>query len=225
MSDQKIELVVFDMAGTTVDENNVVYKTLRKAIHNTGYDFSLEFVLEHGAGKEKKQAIIDILAKAEVYDTNLAEKAFEDFKELLKSAYEDLNLSTYKGTKELFIYLKNKGIKVALNTGYDSKTANLLIDKLGWEPGKDIDLLVTASDVENGRPNADMITLIMDKLKVPNSQSVVKVGDSIIDIEEGKNANCIYSIGVTTGAHTRDQLQKASPDYIIDSLPELKAIL
>ena len=48
-----IKLVVFDMAGTTVDEDNVVYKTVRDAINAAGYEFSLEQVLTHGAGKEK----------------------------------------------------------------------------------------------------------------------------------------------------------------------------
>ena len=30
-----IKLVVFDMAGTTINEDNVVYKTLQKAVNNT----------------------------------------------------------------------------------------------------------------------------------------------------------------------------------------------
>ena len=38
----KIKMVVFDMAGTTVNENNVVYKTLRKAINEAGFDFTLD---------------------------------------------------------------------------------------------------------------------------------------------------------------------------------------
>ncbi|WP_200890708.1 hypothetical protein [Pedobacter lusitanus] len=50
----KFEMVVFDMAGTTVNENNLVYKTLRNAINNAGFEFSLEEVLAEGAGKEKK---------------------------------------------------------------------------------------------------------------------------------------------------------------------------
>ena len=37
-----IKLVVFDMAGTTVDEDNVVYKTVRTAINFAGYDFTQE---------------------------------------------------------------------------------------------------------------------------------------------------------------------------------------
>ncbi len=49
-------MIVFDMAGTTVDEQNVVYKTLQKAINREGYEFTLEQVLEQGAGKEKLKA-------------------------------------------------------------------------------------------------------------------------------------------------------------------------
>jgi beta-phosphoglucomutase-like phosphatase (HAD superfamily) len=56
-----IKMIVFDMAGTTVNENNVVYKTLRKSINEAGFDFTLDHVLAEGAGKEKFQAIRDIL--------------------------------------------------------------------------------------------------------------------------------------------------------------------
>ena len=45
-----IKLVVFDMAGTTVDEDNVVYKTVREAINSKGYSFSQDEVQAVGAG-------------------------------------------------------------------------------------------------------------------------------------------------------------------------------
>jgi len=51
----KIKMVVFDMAGTTVNEDNMVYKTLRTAINEAGFDFTLDQVLEQGAGNEKLQ--------------------------------------------------------------------------------------------------------------------------------------------------------------------------
>jgi phosphoglycolate phosphatase-like HAD superfamily hydrolase len=54
---------------------------------------------------------------------------------------------------------------------------------------------------------------------------VIKVGDSKIDIEEGKNANCLFTIGVTTGAQTRQQLLEANPDYIMDDLNDLITLL
>ena len=53
----------------------------------------------------------------------------------------------------------------------------------------------------------------------------MKVGDSAIDIEEGKNANCGITVGVLTGAQNRAQIQEANPTYMIESLNELRAIL
>ena len=55
-----VQLIVFDMAGTVVNEDNVVYKTLQKVINQKGFELTLDFILEHGAGKEKHQAIKDI---------------------------------------------------------------------------------------------------------------------------------------------------------------------
>ncbi|MEY4134956.1 MAG: hypothetical protein RL386_1306, partial [Bacteroidota bacterium] len=50
---------------------------------------------------------------------------------------------------------------------------------------------------------------------------VAKVGDAVADIEEGRNAGCGLVLGITTGAHTHDQLRAARPDRIIASLAEL----
>ena len=224
---KQIELAVFDMAGTTVNEDNVVYKTVEKAIKDAGYDVSLEMVLEHGAGKEKRTAIESLIniitaksAKAEEIDD-----IFKKFKEALDVAYDNLEVTSYEGVEELFTYLKGKGIKVVLNTGYDNKTAQKLIEKLGWKIGENIDGLITADDVVVGRPSAEMIELAMKKFAVEDPNKVLKAGDSVIDIHEGKNANCGMTIGVLSGAQTKGQLQKAEPTLILHSLAELKNVL
>jgi len=222
----KIELVVFDMAGTVVNENNVVYKTLQKAINKEGYLLTLDFVLEHGAGKEKLQAIKDILTICEGHKQDkTAIEIFKDFKKLLENAYQNLAVSSYEGVEDLIAYFMVKNIKVALNTGYDRNTAQLLLDKMKWKQGIHYDALVTADDVKRGRPNPDMIFEAMDILQVTDPSKVLKAGDSIIDIEEGKNAKCGITVGVTTGAHTREQLISANPTYVLDSLTALKELL
>jgi len=221
-----IELVVFDMAGTTVNEDNVVYKTLQKAINTAGRQLPLDFVLAHGAGKEKHQAIKDILKEEDgKYHEEEALVLFESFKSLLEKAYENLAVTTYAGVEDLIDFLRKNHIKIALNTGYDTKTAQFLIDKMKWKLGVQFDALVTADDVQKGRPNPDMIFKAMHILQIDSPEKVLKAGDSIIDIEEGKNAQCGMTIGVTTGAHTRAQLASAHPTYVLDSLLELKGLL
>lgn len=216
----QIKMVVFDMAGTTVDEGNMVYKTLQKAISEAGYPVDLSAILEHGAGKEKLQAIKDTLSatQAEAIDFDQAEDIFNSFKSMLDQAYEIMDVKTFEGTTSLLHWLRDKGIKVVLNTGYNRQVATHLLSKLGWEQENEYDLLVTASDVSKGRPHPDMILHAMNTLNIDSSKTVIKVGDSAIDILEGKAAGCIYNIGVTTGAQTKEQLAVADPDYIADSL-------
>jgi phosphonatase-like hydrolase len=221
-----VRMVVFDMAGTTVDEDNVVYKTLQKAINENGLVVSLDQVLEAGAGKEKSQAIKSILKEyLQKEDDKLSDEIYQHFIILLNEAYRYLDVKPQPNAVELFKILRKKNILVVLNTGYNSETAYSLLEKLGWAKGMEFDGLITASDVINNRPEPDMILLAMKRFGIQDAGEVVKLGDSIIDIEEGRNAGCALSIGITTGAHSFEQLQSANPDFIINDLLELVPLI
>ena len=220
-----IELVVFDMAGTTVDEDNVVYKTVMAAINAAGHEFTLQQVQAAGAGKEKSQAIRDVLAlDGQLHDDSEVQAIFEDFKQRLQQAYAKLDVREQPHASEVFATLRAAGIKVVLNTGYDRPTAESLVAKIGWQVGDQIDGLVTASDVEIGRPAPDMIHKAMELVGVLTGETVVKIGDSQIDIDEGRNAGCGMTLGITTGAQTAEQLRAAEPTQVIDSLSELPSL-
>jgi phosphonatase-like hydrolase len=221
-----IKMIVFDMAGTTVNENMVVYKTLQKAINEAGFDFTMEQVLAEGAGKEKADAIRSVLqVYAQKQDDSLTDSIYQRFIVLLDKAYDTQDILPQDNAEDLFRALKERNILVVLNTGYNEKTARQLIAKLGWKKGVEFDGLVTATDVLHNRPYPDMIRLAMKEFGIVDPLEVAKVGDSVIDIEEGVNAGCSLNIGITTGAHTRQQFQSIKPDYIIDNLLELLPLL
>lgn len=215
------------MAGTTVDENNLVYKTVQKVINAEGYPVSLENVLKYGAGKEKHKAITDVLTNC-TDATNIeeiADKAFANFKQALEAAYDEADITTFEGMESFFDQLRSNNIRIVLNTGYDNKTANKLMTKLSWTVGNQVDALITADDVENGRPEPDMIRKAMAKFGIADAVNVLKAGDSEIDIIEGKNSGCGITVGVLSGAQNREQLEAANPDYILQHVTELKSIL
>jgi phosphonatase-like hydrolase len=222
-----IEMVVFDMAGTTVDEQNVVYKTLHKAIEKEGYELSLDTVLKHGAGKEKRQAIIDILEHLEggTVHRMTIDLIFQNFEKMLDEAYAKLTPLAMAGAEKAFSKLRGEGIKVVLNTGYKRSVAEYLLGQLDWEEGQHFDLLVTASEVTRSRPEPDMIYVAMDHFGIKNALNIAKVGDSTVDIEEGRNAGCGMFVGITTGAQDAVTLQTAHPTDIVTSLEEFVRLL
>ncbi|HXO76057.1 MAG TPA: HAD hydrolase-like protein, partial [Puia sp.] len=140
-------------------------------------------------------------------------------------AYNTLEILPQDNAEDVFEQLKKKGILVIFNTRYNTETARSLLTKLGWEKGVQYDDLVTATDVDKNRPNPDMIWLAMKRFSITDGQEVAKVGDSIIDIEEGINAGCSLTVGITTGAHTFEQLRSAKPDHVINNLLELLPLL
>jgi len=222
----QIQCVVFDMAGTTVNEDNIVYKTLQAALNHFNVPVDLNHVLLYGAGKEKFQAIKDIISNSPyTLDETGQLEAFNYFLAQLDIAYLNFDVTPMPGAEQVFAALKQSGIKVVLNTGYNRATAENLLGKLGWAEEQQIDLLVTASDVLHNRPMPDMIFYAKDKLHIEDVKHMVKIGDSCIDIEEGKNAGCLLNIGITTGAQTEIQLMEAKPDYIVHSLTALLEIL
>jgi phosphonatase-like hydrolase len=219
-------MVIFDMAGTTVDEDNIVYKTLQKSINKAGFNFSLNQVLAVGAGKEKLTAIKDVIQSVgSLCNEQLADKIYSAFIAELTDAYNRHQLKPQPGAGELFKALREKQITVVLNTGYNKTTAHTILQKLDWQAGVQIDALITADDVTSSRPSPDMIFLAMRQFGIDDAGTVIKVGDSIIDIEEGKNAGCYLSIGITTGAHTHEQLTTANPDKIITQLADLLPLI
>jgi len=158
-------------------------------------------------------------------DRELAKKIYQVFAAELRTAYKEVAVMPQQNAEKLFVELGKRNIRVILNTGYNLETAQLLLGKLGWVKGRDFDDLITASEVSRGRPKPDMIWLAMSRFEISDAGEVVKVGDSIIDIEEGRNAGCGLSIGITTGAHSLQQLETAKPDYIIHDLIDLLTLI
>ncbi len=220
-----IDMVVFDMAGTTVDEGGIVYRIVQRALRRGGYDFTYDEVLRT-AGKSKFAAIKQLLGlRMETVDAALAQKIHADFRGLILTTYDREGVSEQPAAGHVFQTLHGNGIRVVLNTGYDRRTADTLLENLGWRENHTIDFTVTSDDVAHGRPSPDMILKAMSQFGQEDPRGVAKVGDSEADMEEGLAAGCGMVVGVTTGAHTPQQLQAAGATHVIDSLVELLPLL
>ena len=217
-----IQLVVFDMAGTTVRDTGNVAKAFIAAFREYNKEVSGEKV-HHVMGFRKKDAI-RLLLPGE-HDEALIEQIHDAFTRNILALYEnDPALAPLPQVEETFLLLKQWGIKIALNTGFTRPVTNAILQRLQWDTPATIDMVLCSDEVPAGRPQPDMIKTIMQQMDVIDSKAVVKVGDTMVDVEEGRNAGCGLVVSVTTGAYTRRELELYKPDHIIDSIAELPAL-
>lgn len=213
------KLAVFDMAGTTVEEGGSVYRTLKESVVDHGFPVSAD-QLSQIAGMNKYEAITYLLPDDAAGDQALTDKIFEDFKQRLNQIYlHDPSVTEKPGISELFERLREMDIRVALNTGYARPQADILIDRLHWR-----DLIgdsITSDEVAHGRPHADMIHALMERAGVEDSAAVVKVGDTVNDVLEGRRAECGLVVAVLGGAHDEATLKDVGPDLILPKTSDL----
>ena len=111
--------------------------------------------------------------------------------------------------------IREMGISIGSTTGYNDKMMAIVVPaarEAGYEP----DFIITPDAVDgHGRPYPYMMFRNMEALGVTNARRVAKVGDTVSDIREGKNAGCI-SIGVIEGssemAMTHDEFEALGAD-------------
>ena len=219
-------MIVFDMAGTTVDEGKTVYKSVQKALANAGHDFPYAEVLDI-AGMNKQEGIDILLARRmDEIPPTLSAEIHDDFLRIVNEAYRsDKTLKEKTGASDLFRALQARGIKVVLDTGYHRPTAEILLDRMGWREAGLIDLSITSDEVAAGRPHPHMIRKAMQHFGITDPIVVGKVGDTLSDIEEGRNAGCGRVVAITTGAVSAAVLAAAKPDACIEELGELLGVM
>jgi len=215
-------LVVFDMVGTTVADDNAVGIAFQQAFRNKGYEISLEDV-NPLMGYHKPFVIQMVLEKIGAgFDEDTVRVIHDDFAEEMMNYYEyDLRVKPLPAAEDLFLELKEKGIIVTLNTGFPREIAETIVKRFQWMEKGLVDDFIASDEVEQGRPYPFMIQELMDRAGVDDPSSVVKIGDTEVDVNEGRNSKCGLVIAVTTGAFTREQLEPYKPDHIVDNLSEL----
>ena len=214
-------MLICDMAGTTVQEKGIVYNSLFNTIKlikpnlikseiSKFSGYNKNEVIKYYVDKQKMDSPIIVL-------NNLK----SEFNYYLKKEYSNNNSVNliHPNLPLFFNLLREQDIKICLNTGYNKEIQNLLIDKLNLLDC--IDDYISSEEVDRGRPYPYMIERLMFRNNIEYPQEVIKIGDSIADINEGKNAGC-KTVGVLSGSNSKEELKKHNPDFIINNIMDLR---
>ena len=249
----RIEAVIFDWAGTTVDYGCFApVQVFIEVFRHVGIEPTMDEV-RAPMGMLKRDHIKTMLGMERIHQLWLAKYKREFTEEDIDGMYEIYEekllsiLDRYADPKpyvlETIAKLREMGIKIGSTTGYTDKMMEI-VTKKAEENGYKPDAWFSPDSVgSKGRPYPYMIFKNMEALGVTKVQNVMKVGDTVSDILEGKNAGVI-SVGILEGssemalteeeyaalsdkereersARVMKRYQEAGADYVIRNMSEL----
>lgn len=210
----KNKIIIFDCDGTLLDTflliEKTVFATFEKMLPN--YNLTLEeahsFFGPYLDDSFKRYAN----TKEEVDELV---KCYREINEEIMDQY----ICAYEGIKELLVELKKEEYKIAIvsNKVTEAVVKGLEICKIK----KYFDLVVGAEKLKAAKPDPDGIYQVLDKF---GKKDAVMIGDTIIDINTGKNAG-IKTIGVTWCKTTRAEFESNGASYVVDHPQEILKIV
>ena len=223
-----IQLVIFDMAGTTVRDDDAVNICLRDAL-------AAQIAVDREEvnsvmGLPKPKAIRILLERksppGHAVSETMVTAIHDDFVRRMLQHYRNApGIEPMPYAVETFNQLKRSGVRIALDTGFSRPIVDAILARLSWNDGALLDATVASDEVKRGRPHADLALKAMELTGVRDPGHVAKVGDTPSDLQEGTEAGCRWVIGVTNGSHTRAELAAHPHTHLIGSLRELPEIV
>lgn len=209
----RVRAVLFDMIGTTVLENDprVIGNCFQGAFSKHAIPVGNKEIRAI-RGMDKKEAI-SLILKNRKDDQDLGPNIFESFKTCVQENVS--NFSEHPELGSVITQLKQRKIKIGIASGLPRVLFQMLFDRFHWQQYA-FDYVNVYENFPSGRPDPAMIFDMCQTLQV-HVREVLKVGDTVADIEEGRKAGALTA-AVLAGTQPDSVLREANPDLILNSL-------
>lgn len=214
--------VVFDLDGTLVDFRFRVRdakRALFDRLATHGLDQSLY------SFEDSTQTILDKTEQA--LEKAGSKRSFGSVKRSLEKILDHYELQAAEEAKatprarETIVALKSSGVRVGLLTNSGRRATANVLRRAGLE--NLFDVVLTRNEVAKLKPSGSGLGKMSEALATPKSETLY-VGDSVLDIRAARDSG-VYVAAVVGGIHTRDQLMREGPDYVLDSLSKVAEIV
>jgi phosphonatase-like hydrolase len=222
-----LELVVFDIGGTTMVDNGQVPRAFEDVVRRHGIAMSPEEIVQW-RGASKREAVAYFVRRHygadDTQNATRMTQIYGDFKDHLRHTFNTEGVQVIAGAAETFAWLHERHIRCALTSGFDRDIVQLILEALQWDKGV-IDATVSGDEVAKGRPAPYMIFRAMEYCNIMSAQAVANVGDTMLDMEAGRNAGVALNVAVLSGAHSRDKLLQSPYTHMLDSVAALPKVI
>lgn len=222
-----VDLAVFDMMGTTIEDDGQVTSAFKSALEHSGVPVAEEEIRER-MGSSKKAVIRFFVERHYGSGSDNLEEKIEhihaDFNRSLGDYYAERGARPIEGVEETLSWLRERRIQVALTTGFDRVVTDAILHAVGWHDNA-IDVSVCNDDVLQGRPAPFMIFRAMELTGITEVNRVIVAGDTVQDLQAGTNAGVRTVVGTLTGVCNVEQLGEVRHTHILSSLAALPVLI
>lgn len=211
-----INSVLFDLDGTLTDPALGITNSVKYALNKFGITVSDTKSLYPFIGPP----LVDSFMEYYGFTKENAEKALAYYREYFSCGGMFENV-VYDGIEELLKALSSKGVKLFVATSKPQEFSEKILEHFNLKSYFEKVIGATMDEKRNKKNEIIKFALQTNDIE---ACTAVMVGDRKFDIEGGKE-NGLKTIGVTYGYGGREELEKASADYIAKSVNELKKIL
>lgn len=219
-----IKLVIFDIAGTIIEDRGEVEAAFANALQKSGIPFTEE-ELKEWKGATKREVIRHFVERENNGTSpslDRVEEIYRLFRSELEGTYRE-RVSPVPSADAIFAWCRERGIRLATTTGFYAEIRDMILDRTGWRDSFSAN--VCSSDVSRGRPAPYMIFRAMEASGVEDVRQVVNVGDTPLDLQAGTNAGVRGVIGVMTGIHREERLIREPHTHLLPSVADLPSLI
>lgn len=212
-----ITTIIYDFDGTLADTGHLIVNSKLKAFEALNmpvpdYDF-----VDSLSGMGLRDSLV--LASGSDSIATINELAALYHQIFLEASLRDAKL--FDGVEEILEYYHSRGIKQALVSVRPTAIIKKLVKTTGIE--NYFFEIIGEDYVDHPKPAPDMAEYLMAISESMPDRTVV-VGDTIMDVEMGREAGTI-TVGATFGVTPLRIMALEKPDFMIDNITALKEIV
>ncbi len=214
MNATNVRGVIFDLDGTLIDSYQAIYLGFHYAYSEMGLPPLSHGEVEKAVGLGLSHTFRELLGEARVSQALI----------LFRKKYEEVfraHTRLLPDVRQVVESLQGRGIQLAVATNKLGRFSRAILEHFGMD--KRFAVILGDGDVSQNKPDPEMLYLAMEKMGVGKEETIF-VGDSVIDIQTGRNAG-IRVFAVPTGNTDREDLVKAQPTMILSHLLDLLSLV
>lgn len=212
------KVIIFDFDGTLCDTRSNIIIAFRATMEHLSLDMRDEETCGATIGLTLRDGFKSMYPD---FDDAKIDYCVDTYRQIFAERRKELMPDLFPGVKETLEALRKRGYRMTIATSRLTDSLMLFMRHHGIDHY--FEYAVGSDSVTHHKPHPEPALKTLRELNIAPSEAIM-VGDMPVDIAMAHNAG-IRAIGVDYGNATREELEAAEADWIVDSITKILEII